>query len=90
MNSGGIRGDLMFGNITYADMLTVVKIQIAYNFSHYEKYGNFEIFKKFQLPFQTSVDIFELKGKHLKEAFETSAEKLGEGGFLQVRVEFPN
>ena len=26
MNSGGIRGDLMFGNITYADMLTVVKI----------------------------------------------------------------
>ena len=65
INSGGIRGSLEKGNITFADMFTV-------------------------LPFQNDINIFEIKGRHLKETLELSASRLSpdgknsEGGFIQV------
>ena len=65
MNSGGIRGSLEKGNITFTDMFTV-------------------------LPFQNDINIFEIKGRHLKETLELSASRLSsdgknsDGGFIQV------
>ena len=42
------------------------------------------------LPFQNDINIFEIKGRHLKETLELSAARLSpdgknsEGGFIQV------
>ena len=66
MNSGGIRGSFEHGDITMADLMTV-------------------------LPFENSVDRFQLRGRHLKELLESVAAKIKplddkekSPGFLQV------